>query len=366
MTRREQQVLSLIREDAMMSQQAIASKLGISRSAVAGHIMNLTNKGIIKGRGYMLSEAPFVAVIGGANMDIHGRSHNALRRNDSNPGTVHTSPGGVARNIAENLARLGIDCRLISAIGDDQHGRMLMQLGREAGVDMQHVQQLESAATSTYLSVLDTTGDMQVAIADMSIIDELNAGRLQQYQAMLNQASLIVLDTNLPDDALTWLAGTFADHTIFVDTVSTTKALRIKPYLNSVHTLKTSAIEAEAITGLKARTQPELRALAGWIHEQGVERLFVTRGAQGVFYSTGDTQGVEKLQRTQSDVRNAGGAGDAFLATLAYAWLEKWPLEKSLQYALAAADVTLSHHATSSPALSLAAINQTVENQRAG
>jgi pseudouridine kinase len=360
MTSREQQILSLIREDPMMSQQAIASKLGISRSAVAGHIMNLTNKGVIKGRGYVLSETSFAAVLGGANMDIHGKSHKALRSNDSNPGTVQTSAGGVARNIAENLARLGVDCRLISAVGNDQHGRMLMQLGREAGINMQHVQRLESAATSTYLSVLDDSGDMQVAISDMSIIDELSADRLTQFQAMLNQASLIILDTNLPDDALAWLAGTFADHTIFVDTVSTTKAMRIKPYLRSVHTLKTSAIEAEALTGLKARTQAELRALAGWIHAQGVERLFITRGAQGVFYSTHDAQGVEKLRLARRDIKNAGGAGDAFLATLAYAWLESWPLETSLQCALAAADITLSHRETSSPALSLAAINRIV------
>ena len=366
MTSREQQILALIREDPMMPQQAIASTLGISRSAVAGHIMNLTNKGVIKGRGYVLSNPSFVAVIGGANMDIHGKSDNTLRSNDSNPGTVHTSAGGVARNIAESLARLGVDCRLISAVGNDQQGRMLLQLSREAGIDMQHVQRLESAATSTYLSVLDHTGDMQVAVADMSIIDELSADRLRQYRAMLNQASLIILDTNLPDDALAWLAGTFTRHAVFVDTVSTAKAVQIKPYLSSVHTLKTSAIEAEALAGLRARTLPELRTLADWVHAQGVERLFVTRGAQGVFYSTSDAQGVDKLKFPRHDVKNTGGAGDAFLATLAYAWLEDWALEKSLQYALAAADVTLSHRATSSPALSLSAINQTVENQRAG
>lgn len=365
MTRREQQILSLLRVDPMMSQQTMASRLGISRSAVAGHIMNLTHKGVIKGRGYVLSETAFVAAIGGSNMDVHGRSNEALRSNDSNPGTVHTSAGGVARNIAENLARLGVTCRLISAVGDDHYGQMLLQLGRDAGIDMQHVLQIESAPTSTYLSVLDDTGDMQVAISDMSIIDNLDAQRLQPHQAMLNEASLIILDTNLPDDALAWLSATFAGHTLFVDTVSTAKAPRIEPYLDAIHTLKTSAIEAEALTGLEARTQTQLRKLADWIHARGVERLFVTRGEQGVFYSTRVARGAEKLKSTRRDVKNAGGAGDAFVAGLAYACLEDWPLEESVQFALAAADVTLSHRATSSPALSLAAIEQTIEIQRA-
>jgi len=283
MAGREQQILALIREYPMMPQQVIAARLGISRSAVAGHIMNLTNKGLIKGRGYVLSDTPFIAAIGGANIDIHGKSNKALRGKDSNPGTVHTSAGGVARNVAENLARLGVDCRLISAIGDDHYGQMLMRLCREAGIDMQYVQEFASAATSTYLSVLDDTGDMQVAIADMSIIDNLNAERLQQHQAMLNQSKLIILDTNLPDDALAWLTGTFAGNTIFADTVSTTKALRLKPYLQSIHTLKTSTLEAEALTGCDARTQKQLRTLAGHLHAEGVERVFITRGDKGVF-----------------------------------------------------------------------------------
>lgn len=366
MSTRERQVLALIRDEPMLAQQAIAARLGISRSAVAGHVMNLTRKGLIKGRGYVVRETPFVVVIGGANIDIHGKSNQSLRPKDSNPGTVHTSAGGVARNVAENLARLGVDCRLISAIGTDHHGQMLMRLSREAGIDMQYVHEIASAPTSTYLSVLDDTGDMQVAIADMSIIDRLSAERLQIQEAMLRQSSLMILDTNLPDDALAWLTDTFAETPIFADTVSAAKATRLKPYLSSIHTLKTGSTEVEALTGLSARKQTELRKVAARLHDQGVERLFITRGEQGVFYSTSDQQGLQKVQRTKHKMQNAGGAGDAFLAALAYTWLEDFPLHDSMQFAVAAADMTLSHPATSSPALSLAAVNRILEVQRAG
>jgi len=364
MASREQQVLALIRDDPMMPQQVIAAQLGISRSSVAGHIMNLTNKGLIKGRGYVLSDAPFVTAIGGANIDIHGKSHQSLRHNDSNPGSVHMSAGGVARNAAENLARLGVDCRLISAIGNDHHGQMLMRLSRDAGINMQYVHEIANAATSTYLSVLDDGGDMLVGINDMSIIDQLNAELLQTQQAMLKQSSLTILDCNLSDDALAWLADALRNAPIFADTVSTIKAPRIKPYLRAIHTLKTSTIEVEALTGLEASTESQLRKIADQLHSEGVERVFVTRGEQGVFYSADNSQGVQDLNRKQRQIHNAGGAGDAFLAGLAYAWLQDWSLEESVQFALAAADITLSHKATSSPALSLAAVNQLMETQR--
>ncbi|MCZ6497105.1 MAG: carbohydrate kinase family protein [Gammaproteobacteria bacterium] len=327
--------------------------------------MNLTNKGLIKGRDYVPGETPFVTVIGGANIDIHGRSNGKLRHKDSNPGTVHTSAGGVARNIAENLTRLGVDSRLISAVGDDHHGQMLVQLSREAGIDVQNVHEIAGARTSTYLSVLDETGDMLVGINDMSIIDRLTVELLKPQQAMISESALIIVDANLPDDTLAWLTHTFATATIFADTVSSTKAPRLQPYLPSIHTLKTGTIEIEALTGMEAQSDAQLRKLAGWLHGQGVKRVYVTRGGRSIFYSTGNAQGFKDLPGTKREVHNAGGAGDAFLAGLAYAWLQSWPLDESLRFALATADVTLSHPDTSSPALSMSAVNRVMESRRA-
>jgi len=309
----------------------------------------------------MQSDTPFVAVVGGANVDIHGRAHAPLIDHDSNPGDVQVAAGGVARNVAENLARLEIDTRLVTTIGDDEHGRMLLQSGRDAGIDIDYVQQIESAPTSTYLSILDTSGEMQVAVSDMSIIEELSAERLRAGRDMLEQAALIIFDANLADEALAWLTETFSDQVLFVDTVSTTKAPRVIPYLAAVHTLKTSQIEAEALAELEASTEQQLREIAQWFHTRGVQRLFVTLGSEGVFYSVERSQGILRLNRGQREILNTGGAGDAFLAGLAYAWLEHWPLDRSVLFALAAADVTLSHTGANNPELSLATINASLE-----
>jgi pseudouridine kinase len=365
MTRREQQILALIQADPLLSQQEIAKSLGISRSSVAGHIMNLTKKGAIKGRGYVFSDAPFIVVIGGANMDIHGSPSKKLRMNDSNPGTVITSPGGVARNVAENLARLGSDSRLISAVGNDQYGKMLLQQGRQAGIDMRNVVTMESAPTSTYLSILDHSGDMHVGISDMTIMDELGPDQLRSREAALKQAALIVLDTNLADDALAWLTATFSDRVLFVDTVSTTKALKIKPHLNAVHTLKPGLTEAEAIAGMKANSNRQLPRLADWFHDKGVQRLFISLGDKGVFYSAHDKQGIAIMPPISKHPKNAGGAGDAFLAGLAYSWIQGWSLEKTVQFGLAAASIAMSHRMTNNPDLSLATVNRIIENQYA-
>jgi len=361
MATREQQILALIRDDPMLSQQELADQLDISRSAVAGHVMHLTQKGFIKGRGYVLSDAPFVTVIGGANVDIHGRSNATLVDRDSNPGEVRIAAGGVARNVAENLARLGADCRLIAAVGRDQHGQMLLQQSRDAGINVKHVHTIPSAKTSTYVSLLDDQGDMLFAINDMSIVDALSPELLQPQAAMLKQSALLIVDCNLQADALGWLLQTCADVPIFADTVSAAKAARLRPHLGSIHTLKTSAIEAEALLGQNVASQKELENATAELHRAGTQRVFITLGDRGVYFSDGETRGLRKTLQSGSAVRNAGGAGDAFLAGLAYCWLAQNNLEVSLEFALATAQLTLEYPGTNNPALSLGRIRETME-----
>jgi pseudouridine kinase len=76
-----------------------------------------------------------VTVVGGANTDIVGHSKAALVAHDSNPGVVSVSSGGVARNIAENLARLRVRTSLVTAFGADTHGRELERACRALRID---------------------------------------------------------------------------------------------------------------------------------------------------------------------------------------------------------------------------------------
>lgn len=282
-------------------------------------------------------EGRFVAVIGGANVDIHGESDAPLRLNDSNPGTVRITAGGVGRNVAENLARLGVDCRLVSVVGDDEHGSFLLQATKDAGVDVSHVHVSSTAPTSTYLSVIDAGGEMKVAVSDMRIAEELTPDKLGSREEMLRASSSIVIDTNLPAETLAWIAGKFADKPIFVDTVSTAKAVRIREHLGAVHTLKANALEAAALTGSETRTIPQLEQAAQQLHAAGVTRVFLTRGSDGVFYSAGGDRGSVASGVEALAVRNTTGAGDAFLAGLVCAELDNLDIRDAVNIALARA-----------------------------
>ena len=74
LTDREQEIVALLRRDPLIGSEAIAAALGTTRAAVNVHLSNLGKKGVILGRGYVLSEQQSVVVVGGANMDVKARS----------------------------------------------------------------------------------------------------------------------------------------------------------------------------------------------------------------------------------------------------------------------------------------------------
>lgn len=354
MTQREQEILQLLRQNPLIPQQQLADQLGISRSAAAGHIMKLMQKGHILGKGYILAETRYVVLLGGANMDIRGSTPAKLRFGDSNPGQVSCSPGGVARNIAENLARLGADCRLLSAVGDDLYGRSLLDSTQRAGVDVRPVLVLPDAATSTYLSIHGPDGDMSIAINDMQVLNRLDAARLAPQRELVRHAGLIVADANLSPDALAWLFAEAEQQPVFVDTVSAFKAERIRPWLGRIHTIKPNRIEAATLSGLPLESPADAAAVADWFHQQGVQQVILSLAGDGVFYSSAEGQGWSPAP--QVDIVNATGAGDALMAGLVWGWLQQLPLPDAVRLAQACAALTLSCAATNNPTLSLAAI----------
>ncbi|QIZ78565.1 PfkB family carbohydrate kinase [Ferrimonas lipolytica] len=340
MTDREQQILALLRQDPMIQQQQLADLLGISRSAAAGHIMNLTRKGEIQGKGYILAAHRYAAVIGGANMDLCGRADGELISADSNPGQLRSSAGGVGRNIADNLARLGSSVQFIGAIGDDSWGEQLKQCCREAGVEVEHCLCVSGATSSSYLSIHDASGELQLALNDMALLEQLNAEQLAQREGVLNRASVLVIDANLSASALEYLFHCHSDKPIFVDPVSSVKAVKLKPYLRHIHTLKPNKLEAELLSGLTINDRDDLPKVAMALHQQGITRLLISLGHEGAFAS--DEQGQRFIPASATCVNNVTGAGDALMAGLVHGHLSQWDWAHCVDFALGAARLALA------------------------
>lgn len=273
------------------------------------------------------ADRPHAVVVGGAVMDVKARSGATLVMATSNPGTVTTSPGGVGRNIAENLARLGTPTRLVAAVGEDAFGEAIALGLRNAGIDTSGVV-AGPHPTGTYLAVLDDDGDLAVAVSDMAATDALTVADLAPVTDALDEAAVLVLDGNLPAEVVAGLLDRAATGRVpvVIDPVSVAKAARLAPLLSPARPVLAITPNVDELAALLAAPVPDDRVAideaARALHDRGVEHVWVRRGVRGSVLNTSasstSTAGLEAEPATVVDVT---GAGDAMTAAFVHALL---------------------------------------------
>lgn len=292
---------------------------------------------------------PLAVVIGGVNIDVGGRSFAPLVAKDSNPGRVTVSLGGVGRNIAHNLRLLGVDVSLLTALGDDLHADRITSSCAGLGIDISHALVVPGGATSTYIYLDDADGDMALALSDMEICREIAPEYLAKNLDLLGRADVIVADANIPAESLAWIAG-HCSVPLFADPVSTAKAEKLRPLLSRIHTLKPNKLEAELLSGIGITDDISLFRAARALLDTGLNRVAVTLGSRGILAA--DAHTIELIPACPAQVRNATGAGDAFMAALVWSWLKHEDFPASCRAAAAAAALAVESDETINPALS--------------
>ena len=298
---------------------------------------------------------PYAVVCGGANIDIGAHSFAPLRDRDSNPGRVELSLGGVGRNIAHNMRLLGVPTYLLTALGGDSRALQIEQSCRELGIDLSHALRVPDGRTSTYVFVGDSDGDMAIAVSDMEICEKLTPDYFASQLDLLNGAAAVVIDANLPRGSIAYLTE-HCTAPIFIDPVSTVKAEKLRGLLARVHTLKPNRIEAELLSGVQITDGESLRQAAQALLDQGVKRVFLSLGGDGVLAAQRGE--VRAVPICKAEMRNATGAGDAMMASLVWSFLSGRTLAESAAAGTAAAALAVESEETINPAMSAEAVER--------
>jgi pseudouridine kinase len=284
-----------------------------------------------------------VYVIGGANIDISGKANAGLKFKDSNPGKVALSFGGVARNIAENLARLGIPVIFISAFSDDLLSLSMLKHLKSLSIDTTNSKVVKNATTATYLALLNQDNDMEIAISDTSILSKLDKNYLQPIIKKIKPKDILVIDTNLDAKAIDYILKNCKGK-IFVDPISTAKTKKIKPYLNKIYAIKPNILEAEILVNHKILSEKDVVIAAKKISQLGVNKTFISLGKMGA-YGFVDNNG-ELVIAKKALIKSATGAGDAFMAGLVVSEIRNYSLKETLKYATGCALIALASEST--------------------
>lgn len=297
-----------------------------------------------------------ITCIGGAAVDRKYRAVDAIRPGTSNPVHSERSFGGVARNVAENIARLGVTVSLASILGEDENGRALLEDLQRLAIGTQFMSFSDEHATAEYVAVLQPDGELALGLANMAIFDELTPALLRKVEPDFQTAWLFA-DCNLPSETLHALVDIARRQslTLAIDAVSTPKVARLPRDLTGVGLLFLNLDEARAYLG-QPEASPEKAAER--LCACGAARVVLTLGKAGLIVA--DRSGVHRLGAVGAEIVDATGAGDALIAATLVALLKGRPLTDAARLGTAAAALTVESTASVRPDLSFALLETTL------
>ncbi|MFX0548581.1 carbohydrate kinase family protein [Hathewaya histolytica] len=308
----------------------------------------------------MNKSEPYVLVLGASVVDMFGFCIEKYSKCNSTPGEVKMSFGGVSRNIAENMARVGVKTKFISILGDDEKGNSIIQHSRYMGYNMSDSLILKGESTPTYMAILDEKGEMMSAVADMKSITRITPEFIDSKAEIIENAEYTFLDTDNPI-ILEYILKKFQGKTKFVlDPVSACKAEKVKDLIKYFHTVKPNRYETEVLTGIKINNTEDLQKATEYFHKLGVEKVFISLDEDGIFFSDRKKKG--KFKTEDVEVKNVTGAGDAFVAGLGYGYMNNLSIEDTVTYAIAMATITILHEDTIHPSMNDELVKQYINN----
>lgn len=299
-----------------------------------------------------------VLVLGASGLDVIGLIESELKPTTSNPAKIRQSYGGVARNIAENLARLGQPVRLITTIGDDTNGSDILEYTVKAGVDVSAVLCSKEFPTGYYMGIVDETGVLQFAVDDMRIMQEMTPDYLKEREELFKSSSLVFIDANLPKNTIRTAISLArrAKIPVCADPTSSSLAEKLPSFLPKIYLVTPNGSEASVLTGLTFDDTEQDSALeaARALVNIGVAIALVTLAEFGVVYATSETTGY--LPAIRTPISDPTGAGDAMTAAVIFALLNEIELDDAIRLGVSAASLTLRNAGSVYPEISLEAL----------
>ena len=304
-----------------------------------------------------------IAVYGAANIDIQAVCYYDYVPADSNPGRSYIGLGGVGRNIAENCARLGMHVDLVTVMGDDELSSIIAGDCTRLGIGLEYSLFLKKTASPRYIAMMNRDGSLIGAVAAMDALDLFNADEFKTRTEPGDNADIVVIDANLPEDVISAACGRWKSRTLFLDPVSETKALKAKDCIGSYSIIKPNLHEAMLLAGLiqepggqtltskgtspvftdPAFSDPVETAVkcADILYQKGVAEIFISLGPDGILYYSGSGCGM--VRPLDMPVVNVSGAGDAASAGIVWACTLECDTAEKAKYAAAMASLAASN-----------------------
>ena len=310
----------------------------------------------------LINKNKYIVGIGAANVDIYCKSNIKIRPHYDHPSIISTTVGGVTRNVLENLARLKQKTVLLTAVGDDIYGDLIINKSKAVGIDTSNVLVCKHKNSGIFVQVQDSNNDMHLASCDMSISKYIDIKYIKSKDSVISSASAMILDPSLNLKVIEYILDKYKSIPIFVDPISNEYAIKIRPYLSKIYCIKPNKNELAALANMEIHSDSDLKIAFDKVNKK-TKQLFVSVGKKGCLFKNNNKVINKKFNEVKKMV-NASGAGDALMAAIIYGYVNALKAEETIDYALAAGIAAIKSETTINPKMSVKLLKEIIKENR--
>lgn len=295
-------------------------------------------------------------VVGTAFVDIKGFSLGKYDPIGRNVGKIEYFHGGVARNVAENMANIGLPVSFLSMADNNSTGDDVVKRLVGAGVDTRYILRCESSGNGVWLAIMNESGDLAGSISQTPDFDMFEKHIDKVGKEAISQCGSVVLEIDLnPQIAKKTLdMAKSAGIPVYAVVGNLSVVLAHPEYLSMTDCFICNEIEAGKLIGcdlVNADLETILKAAQKCSETYKIPSVMITAGSSGSVYYDGKTGACGIQGIVDAEVIDTCGAGDAFFSGAVAALIQGYTVGEAAKYGAVLASKTIAWTENSCPVI---------------
>jgi ribokinase len=281
-----------------------------------------------------------IVVVGSSNVDLIMKMHHLPEKGETVTGAKFMQVyGGKGANQAVAAARAGGNVTFVSCVGEDAYTPQMVQNYKKDGIDTSFVFQEKGVASGHALIMVDDSGENIISVASEAN-NLLLPEKIDVASAVFNDAAMIVMQYEIPEETVKYVIDYANRKNIQVLwNCAPARAFDLS-YIPKINILVLNEVEAGFLAGIPIENESDAEKASQKLVDSGVEKVIITLGSKGAFVVT-KTEKVS-VPAFKVEAVDTTAAGDTFCGAFAVALVEGKSLKDALQFASAAAAISVT------------------------
>ncbi|MGE5363322.1 MAG: ribokinase [Bacteroidota bacterium] len=281
-----------------------------------------------------------IVVVGSCNTDLTMKMSDLPEPGNTVIGCqYYKSPGGKGANQAVAAARAGAEVAFIAKLGDDEYSKDAIRNFRAEGILTDDLMIDQSSHTGIAMIWVDGKGENSIAVASGANA-RIRPSEIMEKRDIIASGAILLLQLEIPLDSVYAAVEEAYSNGIKI-ILNPAPAFEIEhEILKKLDVITPNIHEAETLTGVKINTEADIKNAAQVLMDRGVSNVVITHGSNGVYVL--NENGYRHFPACKVNVTDTTAAGDTLNGSLAAFMAEGFDIYKAVEYANAAAALSVT------------------------